>query len=291
MIIAIPTNNSGDKVPQRSQNAAYSEYVSNAGFTPILVPPEAAPEEIAEIADGLLLAGGVDIDPLYYGVSNSSSFYVDPVKDAHERGLLHAFRDLGRPIFGICRGLQLMFREFIHAHNEELGDYLEYVENINGHSQTNDLNVRRDIATHFVRTNPSSLFTDGDDTTIKSYPVNSMHHQAATINYVRATVDFGHVALPDIDWKEPSMLRFNDFELVAWSLRGITQPTANKQRDIINYWAVIEAMKIHNWGAPMMGVQWHPEELKDVRIIRNFFNNAVEGNLFGNVIEPTLIGV
>ena len=74
MIIAIPTNNSGKEIEQRNQNAAYIKWVTNAGYTPILVPMEANINDIVKISDGLLLAGGIDIDPIYYGYDNSSSF-------------------------------------------------------------------------------------------------------------------------------------------------------------------------------------------------------------------------
>lgn len=133
MIIAIPTNNTNKhaEIPGRAQNAAYVRYVAAAGYTPVLVPMESDPAVISEMADGLLLAGGIDIDPIHYGVSNYASFGVDPEKDASERALFHAFREYKKPIFGICRGFQLIFRELLHAHeeNEEynaaLGDQWE----------------------------------------------------------------------------------------------------------------------------------------------------------------------
>jgi len=128
MIIAIPCSNTASKseVPGRSQNAAYCKYVSNAGYEPVLIPMETNPNIIASIADGLLLAGGVDIDPMYYGLSNTNSFNVDPGRDNAERVLFNAFRALGKPVFGICRGFQLIFREYIQQ-NQHLNDYFDYV--------------------------------------------------------------------------------------------------------------------------------------------------------------------
>jgi len=275
MIIAIPTNNSGDKVLQRSQNAAYSEYVSSAGFTPILVPMEASSEEIANISDGLLLAGGVDIDPLYYGVNNNASFYVDPSKDAHERELLHAFRTKGKPVFGICRGFQLMFREFMYETNYVYRKYLRYMENINGHAQSNDLNVKRCVPTHLVRTNTSSLYSTDNGPNFTTLPVNSLHHQAVVVNFIKSAVDFGNININQVNTDEPSVTTLDNFELLAWSLRGVTQPVVNKKPDLVNYWAIVEAAKIHNWGGTVMGVQWHPEELKDTALIKNFFESEV----------------
>jgi len=275
MIIAIPTNNIDFKseVPKRAQNAAYCKYVSDAGYNPILIPMEADPNVVASIADGLLLAGGIDIDPIYYGFSNYASFGVDPAKDDAERRLFYAFKAEHKPIMGICRGFQLIFREFLHTH-EEYEDYLDYDEHIEKHSQTTALNSRRNVPTHLVRAVKTSLYNvpleEEEETAL--VPVNSMHHQIATINYVGVAGDFSDND-DDIPTKEPSILRFDDFELTAWSLRGVTRPQLSKGKpDFEGYWAIIEAMKIHNWGSPIMGVQWHPEELRDIALIRNFFS-------------------
>ena len=279
MIIAIPTNNTDFKseIPKRGQNAAYCKYVSDAGYTPILIPMEADPNIVASIADGLLLAGGIDVDPIYYGTSNFASYNVDPEKDNAERRLFHAFRVEHKPIMGICRGHQLIFREFLHK-NEEYEDYLEYIEHLNKHAQTNELNVRRGIPTHFVRTNYKSLYTLSElknKLNLVMHPVNSMHHQICAINFMQVAKDYA--PNEKVSTQEPSILHFDNFELTAWSLRGVLQPKTSKgKQDTENYWAIIEAMKIHNWGGPIMGVQWHPEELKDISLIRNFFNNTKE---------------
>lgn len=283
MIVAIPTNNTGRKseTPGRGQNATYAKYVDAAGYTPILVPMESDVEDIVNVSGALLLAGGIDVDPIYYGSSNYACMGTDPEKDAHERALFHAFRREGKPIFGICRGFQLIARELIANKYAEYGDYLDYVENISSHSQTGNLNLRRDIPSHMVRANIPSLFSTNEPNKLDLFPVNSMHHQALSVNFVRAALDFnaGMNLKPKDFSEEPTVLNIHDLELVAWSLRGVSQPKNSTKPDYENYWAVVEAMKIHNWGAPIMGVQWHPEELKDIRILRNFLEGA--GNFLG----------
>jgi gamma-glutamyl-gamma-aminobutyrate hydrolase PuuD len=279
VIIAIPTNNTDYKsdIPKRAQNAAYCKYVADAGYTPVLIPMETDPNIIASMADGLLLAGGIDVDPMYYGVSNFASYNVDPEKDNAERRLFHAFRVEHKPIMGICRGFQLIFREFLH-HEEKYSGYLEYVEHLNKHAQTSDLSVRRSVPSHLVRANKASLYSfpkGKTEPSLAMLPVNSMHHQVCAINFVAVAEDYG--TEDKIRVQEPSVLRFGRFELAAWSLRGVSQPKkANGKDDIKNNWAIVEAMKIHSWDAPIMGVQWHPEELKDIALIRNFFSNNKE---------------
>ena len=58
--------------------------------------------------DGLLLCGGGDIDPARYGQADQGSQPPDPVRDQAELELFHAFLQAGKPIFGICRGMQLI---------------------------------------------------------------------------------------------------------------------------------------------------------------------------------------
>lgn len=296
MIIAIPTNNTNKhaEIPGRAQNAAYVRYVAAAGYTPVLVPMESDPAVISEMADGLLLAGGIDIDPIHYGVSNYASFGVDPEKDASERALFHAFREYKKPIFGICRGFQLIFRELLHAHeeNEEYNEYFEYMENIGEHAQTGNLSVPRRFPSHQVRANVKTLYGVPEaqlknNDPLQVTPVNSMHHQAVVCNYAYAT----RILAEELAGKnsEPAIQDILDVELLAWSMRGVSQPVKGpvnaKKPDFDNYWTIVEAAQIKNWGGPIMGVQWHPEELGDIRVIRNFFGDgetkakvAAEGN-------------
>ena len=58
--------------------------------------------------DGLILCGGSDIDPKYYGQENDGSVNIDLIRDAAEFALLQAYVDAGKPVLGICRGLQLI---------------------------------------------------------------------------------------------------------------------------------------------------------------------------------------
>ena len=57
---------------------------------------------------GLLLCGGGDLDPALYGQENRGSQPPDPVRDQAELALFQAFFQAGRPILGICRGMQLI---------------------------------------------------------------------------------------------------------------------------------------------------------------------------------------
>lgn len=71
-----------------------------------------APCRVAELVsglDGLVLQGGADICPLAYGEEPlCPDWSGDPRRDAYEMQLIREFLRQGKPIFGICRGMQLL---------------------------------------------------------------------------------------------------------------------------------------------------------------------------------------
>lgn len=63
----------------------------------------------AENLDGLLLQGGADVDPRSYGEEPLRPEWAgDRVRDRYELSLLRAFIEQGKPVLGICRGMQLI---------------------------------------------------------------------------------------------------------------------------------------------------------------------------------------
>ena len=64
--------------------------------------------EKAENFDGLLLCGGADLDPALYNEGMNGTKKIDRERDALEMALTEEFVRAGKPIFGICRGCQLL---------------------------------------------------------------------------------------------------------------------------------------------------------------------------------------
>ncbi len=88
----------------------YAEAVQQTGGTPVLLPllPELATEYAGRV-DAVLLTGGVDLHPRHYGQTPIRGLgEVDEERDAFEVTLYRAARSLGKPVFGICRGMQVM---------------------------------------------------------------------------------------------------------------------------------------------------------------------------------------
>lgn len=90
--------------------AAYVDAVRRAGGVPVLLPPgEPHPERLLEVVDGLILAGGGDIDPAAYGGAPHPALYlVDAERDQFELRLARAAVDGHVPVLGICRGCQVL---------------------------------------------------------------------------------------------------------------------------------------------------------------------------------------
>jgi putative glutamine amidotransferase len=90
----------------------YVEGVSGAGGVPVILPPggdERAAEAVIRCLDGLLLSGGSDLDPRVYGEEPVRELGPTiPERDAFEMALVGLALGRGMPIFGICRGMQIL---------------------------------------------------------------------------------------------------------------------------------------------------------------------------------------
>ncbi|RYD03240.1 hypothetical protein N752_20630 [Desulforamulus aquiferis] len=90
----------------------YVEAVEAAGGTPFILPSvlsERHSEQIIQSIDGLLLSGGVDVDPILFGEEPIPAMGdICPQRDLFEISLTKYALEKDTPIFGICRGIQLL---------------------------------------------------------------------------------------------------------------------------------------------------------------------------------------
>lgn len=105
----------------------YVDAVRRAGGEPVLVPPGVAePAGLLDRLDGLLLAGGGDIDPARYGGPAHETVYaLDPARDESELALAGLVLELGTPTLAICRGSQIVnvaLGGTLHVHLPEVVD-------------------------------------------------------------------------------------------------------------------------------------------------------------------------
>jgi putative glutamine amidotransferase len=91
----------------------YAAAVAGGGGRPILLPHlevlNSHAKDPLESIDGLLLSGGTDLDPAAFGEEPRYPLKtIDPTRDAFELALCRAALEAGVPIFGICRGIQVL---------------------------------------------------------------------------------------------------------------------------------------------------------------------------------------
>jgi putative glutamine amidotransferase len=98
-------------------HAAYHQLVFEAGARPLLLPhsdasplgPSVGASDVIGALDGLVIIGGLDVDPALYGEElDPTTGPVDPVRDTSELALLEAALEADLPLLAICRGHQLL---------------------------------------------------------------------------------------------------------------------------------------------------------------------------------------
>jgi putative glutamine amidotransferase len=152
----------------------YIHGVSLAGGIPMVLPPitdDAVVEDMARNLDGIVLGGGSDIDPAHYGEEPVAEIEtIIPERDLFELALLDQALALDIPVFGICRGMQLL--------NVKLGGTL-YQDIATQHEQArlrHSQTAPRWHPTHSVEVDEGSALAG--ITGAGRVPVNSYHHQA-----------------------------------------------------------------------------------------------------------------
>lgn len=151
----------------------YVRQVEEAGGTILVIPPRAdADEEIArEVVarlDGLVIAGGADVDPALYAASERHPDVQEARhdRDAMEVALARAAGDADLPLLGICRGMQVMAVAAGGALEQHLPDRVGHVD----HSPAVAVYGRHPVTT-VPGTRLAALL--GDEADVPSY-----HHQS-----------------------------------------------------------------------------------------------------------------
>jgi putative glutamine amidotransferase len=154
----------------------YVDAIVAAGGVPLLVPPladEPLLMALYEHADALLLSGGEDIEPTRYGEPPHSALQqISPARDAAELLLTRRALAEGKPLLGICRGIQVL--------NVACGGTL-YQDIPAQYPTTIDHNASKQhpewsLLAHDLHLEPDSQLAELLGTT--SLMTNSLHHQA-----------------------------------------------------------------------------------------------------------------
>jgi putative glutamine amidotransferase len=101
----------------------YVNKLQAAGASVVILPPDADNHEATSRLDGLVMAGGADIEPARYGAPHQDGTDKPRTeRDASELGLYRAAREANLPVFGICRGLQIMAVAHVGSLHQHLPD-------------------------------------------------------------------------------------------------------------------------------------------------------------------------
>ncbi len=154
----------------------YFQALEQAGAVPVMLPltnDAAALSRAVEALDGFLMTGGPDVDPAYYGAEEIPSVNeICPERDAMEMTLLRLLWETDKPVFGICRGLQMM-------NVQRGGTLIQDIPTEHPSDVEHRMKAPYDRAVHTVTVLKDSplyrLF--GTD----SAGVNSSHHQAIKV--------------------------------------------------------------------------------------------------------------
>ena len=157
------------------QKHHYSDAIIAAGGIPVFIPmiPEAELQELYARLDGILFAGGNDIDPQLYGqIPEPETKNVTPLRDKTEMLLMSWALADNKPLFAICRGYQLF--------NVLLGgtlyqDIAKALPEAHDHEFTTQKKDYTSIA-HHLKIDPTSQLAY--ITQSLEIGANSRHHQA-----------------------------------------------------------------------------------------------------------------
>ncbi|MEO8546710.1 MAG: type 1 glutamine amidotransferase [Burkholderiaceae bacterium] len=153
-------------------------WVMSGGALPVMIPSPTGDTARGDIGfddyalwlDGLVLHGGADVWPGSYGETPIKDAWMgDRNRDEYEIALVHAFVAAGKPVFGICRGLQLINVAFGGTLYQDVGT--QHPQSlVHRDAQAYDLNF------HQVELEPGSRLAQllpGE----YRHTINSVHHQ------------------------------------------------------------------------------------------------------------------
>jgi putative glutamine amidotransferase len=173
------TSRCGDSQWVNKNTRNYLATLSNFGVTAIVLAPDTPAQlpngaiyepdahgrldaDVLSQLHGLILSGGGDVDPRYFGaeLQGAEPHSIDHGRDELELALARAALAMDMPIFGICRGCQVL--------NVAAGGGM--IQHFDGHRSPNGTTVYHDVVV-----TPQTRFHQivGEEV----FAVNTFHHQ------------------------------------------------------------------------------------------------------------------
>ena len=161
------------KESRHRQNDTYLEAIKKAGGLPLLLPclgDLADMRQQLDLVAGLLICGGPDVDPLFFGEEPETGMgNIHPAMDAYEIPLIIEALERDMPLLGICRGVQML-------NVASGGTLIQHIPQRITNPLLHQQQAPRSYRTHSIKiannTHLSRLFR------VETLRVNSFHHQA-----------------------------------------------------------------------------------------------------------------
>ena len=158
-------------------NSVYLRAIRNAGGIPMIFPLEVTEDDLRDLVtltDGVLFTGGDDIHPFLYGEETDAKCgNVSQPRDSMEMALVPLVMEFGKPIFGICRGIQVLNTAMGGTLYQDIPSQFKSELSI-AHRQP----FAYKVPSHTVDITPGTLLSRILGEEHASIAVNSMHHQA-----------------------------------------------------------------------------------------------------------------
>jgi putative glutamine amidotransferase len=153
----------------------YVRAVHETGGRAVLITPDDPGTDVLDALDGIVFAGGGDIDPAYFDETRHPALELDQDRDVAEMMLMKAALERDMPVLGICRGLQVMAVATggsLHQHLPDLIGDSRHQAKSGADPLAADASA---FGEHAVVTEPGSVAAELLGARLT---VNSFHHQA-----------------------------------------------------------------------------------------------------------------
>jgi putative glutamine amidotransferase len=190
----------------------YADSVTRAGGIPVLLPSSPGVQHAVRRLDGLILAGGGDIEASRFGAqAHPRNGGVRPERDTAELALAEAALEQGLPLLGICRGLQVLNVALGGTLHQHLPDLVGH----EGHSPVSGGYGPHQVTVALGSRLAAALGTPGTagDAGSVEFSVPTHHHQAidqlgrglvATAWATDGVIEAAELAGPGPDGAEPA---------------------------------------------------------------------------------------
>jgi putative glutamine amidotransferase len=170
--------------------AEYLDALRDAGATPLRIVPGDAARAALDDAGGVVVTGGIDVDPAaYHAPASKYVTETEPERDVFEIDVLRAARERGLPVLCVCRGLQIANVAFggtlIADVAQHLGNNGSIAHDVGEPDQHGGWRI---VPNQIVRIEPGSALARIAGAT--QLATNAAHHQAVD----RCAVDLRVVA-------------------------------------------------------------------------------------------------